>query len=324
MNSLTIFVLKALRKMYAYLFLQNKAEMLECIHDADMASKMIYDRLKSPDPCMIARFGSTEFNAMINYLGVHSTLGKNIWRFIQGNEPAWWWNKVGLEEMQNCSGFFPPTVDNIERFCELMIQNVPLVDVLGSWIPEERYFKNELSHAQLVQLELLNPFFSDMPWTIALEGKKILVVHPFSFSIEEQYKKRALLFEDKRILPAFELKTIRAIQSLGGENRYSFSDWFEALDYMKNEIDKTNYDICLIGCGAYGFPLAAHVKRSGKKAVHLGGSLQMIFGIRGKRWENPNYHPQYNYAKLMNEHWVKPREEEKPKNAHQVENSCYW
>jgi hypothetical protein len=93
---------------------------------------------------------------------------------------------------------------------------------------------------------------------------------------------------------------------------------------MKNEIDKTNYDICLIGCGAYGFPLAAHVKRSGKKAVHLGGSLQLLFGIRGKRWENPNYHTQYNYAKLMNEHWVKPGEEEKPKNVNQVEDSCYW
>ena len=27
-----------------------------------------------------------------------------------------------------------------------------------------------------------------------------------------------------------------------------------------------------LGCGAYGFPLAAHVKRMGKKAIHMGGS----------------------------------------------------
>lgn len=32
-----------------------------------------------------------------------------------------------------------------------------------------------------------------------------------------------------------------------------------------------DYDICLIGYSAYGFPLAAHAKRKGKKAVHLGG-----------------------------------------------------
>ena len=43
-------------------------------------------------------------------------------------------------------------------------------------------------------------------------------------------------------------------------------------EYMKAEINKSNYDICILGCGAYGFPLAAHVKRMGKKAIHMGGS----------------------------------------------------
>lgn len=36
---------------------------------------------------------------------------------------------------------------------------------------------------------------------------------------------------------------------------------------MKSEIDKCDYDVCLIGCGAYGFPLAAHVKHKGKQAI---------------------------------------------------------
>jgi hypothetical protein len=93
---------------------------------------------------------------------------------------------------------------------------------------------------------------------------------------------------------------------------------------MKSEINKQDYDVCLIGCGAYGFPLAAHVKRMGKKAIHMGGSLQLLFGIKGKRWENSNYNPIYNYSKLMNEHWVYPGEEEKPQNAASVEGGCYW
>ena len=41
-----------------------------------------------------------------------------------------------------------------------------------------------------------------------------------------------------------------------------------------------NFDIALIGCGAYGFPLAAFVKGIGKKAVHIGGPLQLFFGIK--------------------------------------------
>ena len=53
---------------------------------------------------------------------------------------------------------------------------------------------------------------------------------------------------------------------------------------MENEIDKHDYEVCLIGCGAYGLPLAAHVKKQGKKAIHIGGALQLLFGIMGKRW----------------------------------------
>jgi hypothetical protein len=148
------------------------------------------------------------------------------------------------------------------------------------------------------------------------------VVHPFASTIEKQYLKRDLIFKDN-LLPAFELQTIQAVQSIAG-NPTQFRDWFAALDFMKIEIDKHDYDICLIGCGAYGFHLAAHIKRQGKKAVHLGGSLQLLFGIRGKRWEDSSYNPNYNFTALMNEHWVKPGKEEKPEGASNVEGACYW
>jgi hypothetical protein len=100
---------------------------------------------------------------------------------------------------------------------------------------------------------------------------------------------------------------------------------------MEDEIDKHEYDVCLIGCGAYGMPLAAHVKRQGKKAVHLGGVLQLLFGIKGNRWEDPYYAvkewgvPVGAYANLVNRpYWIKPGEYGRPKNADNVEGACYW
>ena len=120
------------------------------------------------------------------------------------------------------------------------------------------------------------------------------------------------------------MQTIKAIQTIGNQGDGRFETWFDALEFMKNEIDKMDYDVCLLGCGAYGMPLAAHVKRSGKKAVHLGGSFQLLFGIRGARWENSNYNATYNYSKLMNEFWVKPSATETPSKAQQVEEGCYW
>jgi hypothetical protein len=329
MTQISIYALKALRKIYAKIFSVQSLAKPECIQDADIASKLIYDKLMSEEPCMIARFGSTELMTVVNYLGVHKEDRKNIFLYIQGKELDWWWNKNCLRQIQQLSGFFPATVEKVELFCELMMEGIKELDILGSWLANEQYFENELKNIPFVHLPLLEPYWSKFPWTKALEGKNILVVHPFAELIEQQYKeKRTKLFSNIDILPEFNLQTIKAVQSLGGETN-GFNDWFEALDWMKKEIDICEYDICLLGCGAYGFPLAAHIKRQGKKAFHLGGALQLLFGIKGKRWEKPNYGavwhvPSGYYLSLMNDYWIRPDDKFKSENSNQVENACYW
>jgi len=321
MDQLSIQILKALHKSYQKLTGNKKGYILNYDSDPDSVAKTISNALLSDKPCMIARFGANELACLINYIGV-KTKKKSIISYIKGKSLEWWWNSEIIHNMHIGAGFFPPQISKIEQFCELMITDIPLVDILGSWLSNEKHFENELKMTHKVNLELLNPYFSKNPWTHAIEGKKVLVVHPFVETIEQQYLKRKDLFKDN-LLPQFELKTIKSVQSIAG-TKTKYKDWFEALDFMKNQIDEIDYDICLIGCGAYGFPLAAHVKRSGKKGFHMGGSLQLLFGIKGKRWENEKYNETYNYASLMNKYWVKPKEEEKPVDADVVENACYW
>lgn len=284
----------------------------------EYANELLYDMLMDDKPCMIARFGSTEMLNLINYIGVKKN-NRSIKGYITGQSLKWWWEPAVMKQLQVWSGFFPPTQKNIEEFCELMLRDTQQVDILGSWLYDERYLAEGLTKAKRIVLEDLEPFFCNNPWTRALEHKKVLVVHPFAKTIEQQYKKRKLLFRNN-VLPEFELKTITAVQSVAGEQT-QFKDWFDALDFMKNQIDSIDYDICIIGCGAYGFPLAAHVKRSGKKAIHMAGATQLLFGIIGKRWEDYVVWP---YMNLFNEHWVRPGETEKPKNANVVEGACYW
>lgn len=291
----------------------------------DSASQDLYSLLSSPRPCMIARYGSTELLCIISYLSA-TMCGK--WTFTA---PRRWWNDGVIRQMQQWSGFFPATVEKLERFSQLMLADSREVDYLGSWRRDEVYLRPYFnSGMRSTLLRYLEPFWCEHPWTRALEGKKVLVVHPFAETIERQYKeRREHLFENPEVLPQFQLETIKAVQSLGGESN-EFADWFDALHWMEQEIDNRDYDICLIGCGAYGFPLAAHVKRMGKKAVHLGGALQLLFGIKGRRWENPMYGvrewgiPEGSYSRLMNEYWVRPDEHDKPQTAQQVENGCYW
>jgi hypothetical protein len=323
MNVVLINILKSLRKLYSLTYPDSYAWGCnwKIFSPKEYANSLIYKELMNEKPLMIARFGANELACLINYLGVKQNK-KDYIAYVKGNCHAWWWNSNIIKQMNIGAGFFPISVDKIEQFCELMLQDIPEVDILGSWLPEETYFCNELQNAIKVRFLFLDPFWAKNPWSRALEGKKVLVVHPFAKTIEQQYKKKELIFQNN-LLPEFELKTIKAVQSIAG-TKTKFADWFEALEYMKSEIDKVDYDICLIGCGAYGFLLAAHVKRMCKKGFHLGGSLQLLFGIRGKRWEDENYNNKYNYSKLINEHWVHPGADETPSGAIKVEDACYW
>ena len=286
----------------------------------EYANELIYNGLVGSDPLMIARLGSTELACMVNYLGVaYPDKYRSISGFISQTSPAWWWNSGSIKQMENWSGFFPASQENIDKFCLMMIDDLKDVDILGSWLKEESFFQKELSLSKKVMLEDLEPFFTDKPWTRALENKKVLVIHPFAEQIESQYLHREKLFKNN-LLPKFELKTIKAVQSLAGEETI-YKDWFEALHAMEKQILETDFDICIIGCGAYGFPLAAYVKSLGKKAIHLGGVTQLLFGIKGARWENYIVYP---YENLYNEYWVRPSDKNRPKNAAAVEGACYW
>lgn len=68
MNSLSIFTLKVLRKLYAKAFGKYQFPPLQREEDPDKASKMIYRLLANDNPCIIVHFGNNELNAVVNYL----------------------------------------------------------------------------------------------------------------------------------------------------------------------------------------------------------------------------------------------------------------
>ena len=151
-----------------------------------------------------------------------------------------------------------------------------------------------------------------------MEGKKVLVVHPFTDTIKSQYENnREKIFPGTNALPKFDLKCVKAVQTIADATDDRFISWFDALDYMTEEVAKQDFDVCLIGCGAYGFQLASRVKRMGKMVVHMGGSVQTLFGIKNGR--RSKY-----LTNLYNEYWVYPSKEETPPGFMKVEGGCYW
>lgn len=331
MNSVSIFALKCLRHAYRSVFgLPHYQSIPLC--GLEEGGEMIFNILSEDKPCMIARYGANELNCIINYLEIKYG-DHNILKNIKGESHDWWWNEGMMRLMRDNAGFFPVNSDSLSRFSEQMLSDGKEVDVLAVFPPIRRnitkmkpYISKSVSYIPLVSFD---SFLQKNPWTRVLGNKRVLVIHPFAELIESQYLNRDKLFENKKVLPDFELITMKSVQSVGGVNNQGFETWFEALDWMKNEMDKKDFDVALLGCGAYGFPLAAHAKRTGHKAVHIGGALQLLFGIKGKRWEDPIYGtksglPKGTYPALMNNpHWVRPNDYITPQSE-KVEDACYW
>lgn len=271
----------------------------------------IYNLIQSGKPFLVGRFGGNELNMM------------KVLEFDIKSEKK----KLALDKMCLQAGFFPNSLDAIQDFLPLMKEFCKEVDILGYWyLNYEGYFikKYMRKDLKLSFIDDLEPWKnSDMPWTAALKGRRVLIVHPFADTIRSQYEYRDKIFQNTEILPEFELKTLKAVQTIAGETDERFDSWYDALNWMYQEGMKMDFDVAIIGCGAYGAPLAAMFKKSGKQAIHLGGATQILFGIIGRRWDKSES-PHSYVQKWFNDYWVRPSEKEIPRNAKKVEEGCYW
>lgn len=281
---------------------------------------MLYDKIMEGKPYWAGRYGGNELSMVIQ------TIKSQLMPFrVDARADV-------LNDLCQNAGFFPNEINESKRFVDLMLEATKDIDLVGVWnlYMEEWILKQYANKISITRLTRLEPWYLEgckgniKPWSAALKGKKVLVIHPFAKSIEKQYKdNREGIFSDlsvKEILPEFDLITLKAVQTIGNETG-GYDNWFSALESMISECKKIQFDVAIIGCGAYGFPLAYEVKKMGKIAIHLGGATQLLFGIRGKRWEN-------SYTdvcdKMMNEYWVRPLIEETISEKEKIENGCYW
>jgi hypothetical protein len=278
----------------------------------EAGNRLVAETLRRGEPALVARLGASELRCL-TYFTRWSVLRKAGFPYPESVR----------RQMRVNAGFFPATPSSLDRFASEFLGSVGMADVMAVWFNrnEHRIVRRYCPSASLIELGCLEAMRFREPWTAELAGKVVLVIHPFDRSIEAQYRThRSQLFTNPAVLPEFSLKTLRSVQTIGG-NTGGFGDWFDALRDMRDRIAGQDFDVAIIGAGAYGLPLGAYVKSLGRQAIHLGGATQVLFGIRGRRWER-------EYAEslgaMMNEHWVRPLPEETPGDAAAVEDGCYW
>ncbi len=285
-----------------------------------LVDSLISNSITTGKPLLVSRFGTTETKVLLEYEALRSSKSNDL-------------ETESIQTLLNLSGVFPAKQDIAKDFCRALTQVAKEIDLCGvrSANVEQNFWKSEdkvarflSDSAQVFDIENLSPLESDTSWLSALEGKRVLIIHPFVDSIQSQYKKREKLFITNNWLPNFEMILMKPVQSLGVSYQESgHRDWFSALEYMKLEVYKlkSDFDLALIGAGAYGVFLGSCIKDLGKQAIHIGGALQLFFGIRGNRWESD---PNFEKLSIVNSNWIFPALHETPKRSYEVENSAYW
>ena len=282
------------------------------------SEEKISNLLRSPLPCAIGKIGTTEVMGL-----------EYLYRYIQLPwPPAASWRRPA-QRLHDCSGLFPVRRDIYLRWAEELREALPHIDVLAQWqlssnyltTVEDRILALLAPQAFRAHRFYIHPLHPPAPWLGDLTKLRWLVVHPFEKTIRAQLPHLASL----GVFPANTLPDLeRRAKDTSILTCPQFSymvppkhpDWSAALAELKKEMERRDFDIALIGAGAWSLPLAAHAKRMGRKAIHLGGTTQLLFGIRGGRFDQWgfNYHQQ----------WVRPLPEETPGNCRLMEEGAYW
>lgn len=271
--------------------------------EAEAGNELARAAIQRGEPFVFGRCGATEMRTVADWL-----------------EHGGYFTDRTRQDIQNLSGVFPTDDATLVRFCQYYVDCVHNTDLLALWdVGAERQVIRECRGTLFTKLRALEPYYHAQPWSAALAGKKVLVVHPFKATILQQYARREQLFPGTQILPEFaSLTVVQAVQGLAGQ-KTGYNSWFDALAAMEAEMDAADYEVAIIGAGAYGLPLATHARDTGHVAIQMSGATQLLFGIKGKRWDD---HPVI--GKLYNDAWVRPAESEGIARRETVEGGSYW
>jgi len=272
-------------------------------------NNLIKEAILNGKPFSAGKLGAGECRALSNYL--HHT--------IQGINPIQWPNYPHIELFHG-AGVFPPSPETFTRFCSIFLNSLKDLDIAGVWQNELEEFI--LHHAspttRLCNARGLEPYYHDDPWTRYLEGKTVLVISPFVESIYEQLPKMGDIWSEKPLFPNIKVATLKIPFSAAAAPS-PFSSWEDGLSKIQDAINALDFDVAIIGAGAWSLPLVSFCKNLGKGGIHLGGATQILFGIKGKRWDNHDV-----ISGFYNSHWRRPLPENIPPQASIVEGGCYW
>ena len=266
-----------------------------------MINEKIKQAIQETLPLSFGKIGSIEAAHISRYL---------IWKNSVNYNPSLFIN----------AGVYVKDEDDFIEWFNDYIESVKDIDYILQWCAAQgdKYIIENVWHGEEIFYKFtdIEPYtHKEDGWHYSLSDKKVLFVSPFSDTVKEQAKKYNKIWNGASI---GEVLTVRSpySEALTGEPP---TRWASKLNKIIDEIRELDFDFATFGCGGLSLSVCRFIKSMGKPCVHLGGGNQLLFGIKGKRWDDHEL-----LSKFYNEHWIRPLAHEVPKNNTLVEGGCYW
>jgi hypothetical protein len=181
-------------------------------------------------------------------------------------------------------------------------------------------------------LRSLEPYYvrPEHQWSRLLAGRRVAVVSSFADTMQRQIWKAGTIWANEELaglLPADQVAEWTFVRTgyapataLGAAGwPEGINTWQRAVAYVVRRVVQSGADVALVGCGGLGTIIGSILKGYGISTIVLGGAIQVLFGIKGARWQRHEV-----ISRFWNAAWVWPAADEIPKGAAMVEGSCYW
>lgn len=242
-----------------------------------------------------------------------------------------------LSELENNAGIHTTSYASLKAYATRLLEAYEACSFIAEWPvggevdnltgEGQRFIARHTPYIPKGSALSLEPYYLDssdhaLSWLTALQGKSVLILHPFVHTFQKQVEHLSQLYPERAWLKECDLRFVRPPLTLAGN--HEGKDWEEhydaCLELLRRSHRERPFDIALVGAGGYGMLLShALVKEFGVSAVYIGGALQLFFGVIGKRWFTNK-----QVMRLVNDHWTRPVKEDQPAEYQRVERGCYW
>jgi hypothetical protein len=299
-------------------------------NDNDILYNYINKKIQNNQPFIIPRISGHENN----YAFIGKIIEQNGGNIPNPEVNNYIQNTITI--MKTNAGIKISNIESIIKYSKEYLAAFENCEIYGGWEKWGRYIKHiENSHDFILRtfkskqifwsyaLDIFHYIFSKTPpYTLSMQGKRILIVSCFNNSIRKKIPIREKIYGID-LFPNCEFVFITPPITNGNNDSLEFNVELERF-YKRLYIIKNDYDIALLSCGGYANLIANYIYTIHRKsAIYVGGVLQMYFGVYGNRW----LIERSDVLKLfLNNHWSRPTKEEveQVSNSTSIENGCYW